>query len=92
MKAIAHINPPKNNEPVSPINTLAGCILNIKNPKHPPISAPVTMLKFIMLKKPAISIKNIATKNVIDVHKPSIPSVKFTALTIPTINNAAIGQ
>ena len=42
-KAIPAIAQPKSNEPVSPINTFAGCKLNNKNPKHAPIRiAPIS--------------------------------------------------
>lgn len=37
-KANATITPPSNSEPVSPINTFAGCMLNSKNPRHAPIT------------------------------------------------------
>lgn len=36
--ANATITPPSNSEPVSPINTFAGCMLNSKNPRHAPIT------------------------------------------------------
>ena len=40
MIPIAPNEPPKDNEPVSPIKIFAGGALNHKNPKHEPIIAP----------------------------------------------------
>ena len=89
--AIPDITPPKNNEPVSPINTLAGYILNIKNANTAPITiAPNTTISFTP------SIVAIIVKHVIIIvhtlgDKPSIPSVKFIALVAPNNTNIANG-
>ena len=90
-RAIAEITPPNNNEPVSPINTLAGCRLNIKNPN----TAPTTTLPKI----PISSIPNnipIIVKHVIIIAEtlednPSIPSVKFIAFVVAKITIIANG-
>ena len=92
VKAKAQIIPPKNNDPVSPIKTFAGYAFQKRKPKHPPTKAADTILKPIILKIPAITMKKSPAKNVSDASNPSIPSVKFTAFTMPTINTAQIGQ
>ena len=80
-----------NKEPVSPINTFAGCKLNIKNPKV----APITMLPNIEISGKENLIP-IIVKHVIIIaetleQSPSIPSVKFTALVVPSITTIANG-
>ena len=83
-------NPPSAKDPVSPINTLAGYALNIKNPIRLPITAPVTGVTLNSALSP-ISMKNIATIIVTDEQSPSSPSVKFTPLSVPSITNSAKG-
>ena len=85
------ITPPNSNEPVSPINTFAGCKLNIKNP----IVAPITILPNIdtsgipifipITVNPVIIIDDILDDN------PSIPSVKFIAFVVARITTIAAG-
>ena len=80
-----------NSEPVSPINTFAGCKLNIKNPKV----APITILPNIEISGRANLIP-IIVKHVIIIaetleHSPSIPSVRFTAFVVPRITTIANG-
>lgn len=76
-----------NNEPVSPINTLAVFRLNIKNPKHDPtIILPKTITSFTS-KIIAITVKHVAIIADILVLNPSIPSVKFIAFVVPSITN-----
>ena len=88
-KARAHTIPPKNKEPVSPIKTFAGLKFHTKKPMQPPATQTDSKLIPTVLMTVPISIKNNATKNVTDVFKPSMPSVKLTAFTIPTITIAA---
>ena len=80
-----------NSDPVSPINTLAVFRLNIKNPKQAPtIMLPNTTTSFIS-NIIAITVKQVVIIAEIDVLKPSIPSVKFTALVVPSITNITKG-
>ena len=80
-----------NNEPVSPINTLAVFRLNIKNPKHDPtIILPKTITSFTS-KIIAITVKHVAIIADILVLNPSIPSVKFIAFVVPSITNITKG-
>lgn len=44
-KVRAHTAPPKNNEPVSPMNTLAGLKFHRRKPRQPPATAAAIMLK-----------------------------------------------
>ena len=89
--AIPEITPPKNSEPVSPINTLAGYMLNIKNANTAPITiAPNTIISFTS------NIVEITVKHVIIIvhtldDNPSIPSVKLTAFVVASITNIASG-
>ena len=81
-----------NKEPVSPINTFAGCKLNIKNPKV----APITTLPNIEISG-VINLIPIIVKHVIIIdetleHSPSIPSVKFIAFVVPNITKIANGM
>ena len=80
-----------NNEPVSPINTLAVFRLNIKNPKHDPtIILPKTITSFTS-KIIAITVKHVAIIADILVLNPSIPSVKFIALVVASITTIENG-
>ena len=89
--AIAEITPPNKREPVSPINTFAGCKLNIKNPN----TAPITMLPNTDISGlPIIIPITVKQVNIIALTleaKPSIPSVKFTAFVVPNITIMANG-
>ena len=90
-KAIPDITPPKSNEPVSPINTFAGCKLNIKNPKTTPITALPNMdSSSIPATIPIIVKQVIIIADTLD-ESPSIPSVKFTAFVAPNITTIAKG-
>ena len=80
-----------NREPVSPINTFAGCKLNIKNPN----TAPITILPNIEISVKLYCIP-IIVKQVIIIaetldESPSIPSVKFIALVVANITTIANG-
>ena len=80
--------PPKANEPVSPINILAGWWLKYKNPNNPPTNE--MQITEILLNPAVLQIYVNAKKKIADVPlaNPSSPSVKLTALTVPkmTIN------
>ena len=84
--------PPRNREPVSPIKTFAGLKFQIRNPRHPPAVAAARIPMPFAPKIPAITIKIKEAKNVTEAFRPSIPSVKLTALTIPTIPSREITQ
>ena len=72
--------PPSANEPVSPINTLAGYTLYKKNP----INAPTKAAEIGSNPVPIETIvKNTAIIIVTLVASPSSPSVKFAPLTVP---------
>ena len=89
--AIPDTTPPRNSEPVSPINAFAGYILNIKNPNVAPITiAPNTIISFVP------NIVAIIVKHVIIIvltldDNPSIPSVKFIAFVVASITKIANG-
>lgn len=78
-------------EPVSPINILAGCKLNIKNPKQAPQRVhPITTISVIpcfaaSTERHAIIIIDMEAPS------PSIPSVKFIALVAASITKIAKG-
>ena len=83
--------PPKASAPVSPINTLAGCVLNNKKPKIQPTN---TKQKIAIPSYPIIQLlpqditpyaRNAITHN--PPHNPSRPSVILTALVVPTSKN-----
>src|SRR6266404_7780049 len=98
--AIIPRDPPRASEPVSPMKTCAGWQLNQRNPRPAPIiaeqktvnsPAPAT---YGICKYPAAralparyvkTTKTTATINVQPIAKPSRPSVKLTALELPTI-------
>ena len=76
---------------MSPINTFAGCKLNIKNPKV----APITTLPSIEISG-AFNLIPIIVKQVTIIaetleQSPSTPSVKFTAFVVPRITTIANG-
>ena len=76
---------------VSPIKTLAVFKLNIKNPKQAPtIMLPKTIISFTS-KTIAITVRHVVIMADILVLKPSIPSVKFIALVVPSITNITKG-
>ena len=80
-----------NREPVSPINTFAGCKLNIKKPS----TEPITMLPNIEISVKLYCIP-IIVKQVIIIaetldESPSIPSVKLTAFVVAKITIMANG-
>ena len=89
--AIPDITPPNRSDPVSPINTFAGCKLNIKNPNTPPITIlpnidiSVTPCNIPTTVKQVIIIVDILDDN------QSIPSVKFTAFVVANITQMAAG-
>ena len=90
-KAKAHTIPPINREPVSPINTFAGCQFQIKKPMHAAALASPKAERPVIERIPAHKAKDRNAKKETVVFRPSIPSVKFTALTIPTMTTAAKG-
>src|SRR5699024_12109150 len=86
--AIAAIDPPNANEPVSPIKTLAGYALKTKNPSNAPTVAKEKITSSFCGKpyhaRTANAPKAIAA---VPVNSPSNPSVKLTALEDPTSIN-----
>ncbi len=85
------INPPKNNEPVSPIITFAGFKLNIKNPKI----LPTAILPRIATSPTPLNIAITVKQVIIIAHtlddKPSTPSVKFIAFVVASITKISNG-
>ena len=80
---IAPIKPPKDNDPVSPINTLAGDTLN----KRYPASAPQRLKQICESAvlppcKEIIMPKNRKNGKLAPAANPSNPSVRFTQLTV----------
>ena len=89
--AIAEITPPKSSEPVSPINTFAGCKLNIKKPKIVPITTlPNTDISGCPNNIPIIVKQVIIIALTLDA-KPSIPSVRLIAFVVAKITTIANG-
>mgnify|MGYP000171840441 CR=1 FL=1 len=86
------ITPPSNNEPVSPINTLAGCKLNTKNPKVAPITALPNIDTSGTLNVIPIITKHVIISELTLDDKPSIPSVKFIAFVVASITTIANGM
>lgn len=85
------IAPPSKSEPVSPINTFAGCKLNIKKPKHAPINiVPNIVISFTPNIIP-ITVRHVIIIVVTLVESPSIPSVKLTAFVVANITTTANG-
>lgn len=82
-KARPDITPPRRSEPVSPMNTFAGCRLNIKNPS----TAPMTILPNNDISATPNKIPITVKQVIIMVHtldeSPSIPSVKLMAFVVP---------
>ena len=104
--ATAANDPPKDNEPVSPIKILAGGALYQRNPKQDPTiepqnieSSPTSGMycnlryseKIVFPTMYEIRVKERATNITGTVAKPSSPSVKLTALDDPIITNNAKG-
>ena len=87
ISAVDATNPPSASDPVSPINTLAGYVLNIKKPNRAPITDVMIGDIFALIPRAAMA-KKVATITVTPDARPSRPSVKFTPLTVPrtTIN------
>ena len=76
---------------VSPINTLAGCKLNSKNPKQLPTRhAPIITISLTPNIIPT-TVKNANIIVVTVVDNPSIPSVKLTAFVVPSKTKIANG-
>ena len=79
--------PPKASDPVSPINILAGFLLNNKNPIKAPTNTKqntkIGKLFSLYANKANVLVVIIVTL----VAKPSNPSVKFTALENPVCQN-----
>ena len=89
--AILAIAPPNRREPVSPIITFAGCKLKTKNAKQLPIKIlPKIVISFIPKIIP-ITVKQVRIMVVTLVDKPSIPSVKLTALVVARSTTTANG-
>ena len=66
-------------------------MLNIKNPKHPPVTTlPNTVISFTS-SKIATTVNNVTIIAVILDARPSIPSVKFIAFVAPNIINMVNG-
>ena len=83
--------PPRARDPVSPINILAGFLLNTRNPRHPPHTA---AQKYEPAAKPYViptTEKNKVTRAVDPDARPSSPSVKFTAFVIASITKTING-
>ncbi|MOA33192.1 hypothetical protein D3C78_1544640 [compost metagenome] len=83
--AIAAIAPPMPREPVSPINTLAGCALNTRNPSTAPIMAAAQTAAGIDVACIAITAYAPKAIALTPDSNPSRPSVKLTALLIASI-------
>ena len=90
IEAVTATAPPKNSEPVSPINTLAGCALKNKKARHPPLTAAIKMpmTEFICT---AHTTKNRLTIRVTVEARPSMPSVKFTLFTTESCTKTVSG-
>ena len=75
--------PPRNIEPVSPINTFAGFEFQHIKPTQAPATAADRTLNDINPSKPAAIINAQDTTSVTVDARPSIPSVRFTAFVNP---------
>lgn len=84
---------PENNAPESPINIFAGLKLNVKNANIEParINAINALIELGGRIAKATIANVIALTVITEPAKPSTPSMKFTALLIPTIHNNVIG-
>ena len=89
--ARATTSPPKNIEPVSPINTFAGWKFHTKKPRQTPASAAAN--RFICTKPSMeeMTRKPMAATIVTEDASPSMPSVRLTALTAPMMMNSMTG-
>jgi len=81
---MAAIAPPKAIDPVSPIKTLAGWALNLRNPRQAPVKAPENITMLSNPKFKATKLKKDETINVTPAANPSRPSVRFTLLVVAT--------
>ena len=89
--AIAEIIPPSIKDPVSPINTFAGCKLNIKNPNVAPTAILANNDTSNILLLIPITAKHVIISAEILEHNPSTPSVKLIAFVVPSITIIASG-
>ena len=91
--AQAPMAPPSAKDPVSPINTWAGWKLKNRKPASAPIKA---MLKNVTDVGPplynVIIAKNPNTKREEPPHRPSRPSVRFTAFVMANCRNTVKGM
>ena len=88
---MAAIAPPRNSDPVSPMKTLAGLKLYSRKPSRPPArpEANTPRERYVSPHSIVTATKNTHTGKLVPVARPSTPSVRFTALTVPTMTNAA---
>ena len=106
MIATAANDPPRDSEPVSPINIFAGGALYQRNPKHAPTSDPQKIASsptsgiyciwrysenIVFPTIYEIKVNESATSITGTVANPSSPSVRFTALDAPMITNIPNG-
>ena len=75
---------PSASDPVSPIKMSAGNELNQRNPMHAPASAAAKMAGSNRSERYAMAAITIITIMTVPAAKPSRPSVRFTALHMPT--------
>src|SRR5574344_48765 len=89
IESVASKNP-ENNEPESPINILAGLKLKVKNANVEPakINAIKALIGLGGIIATAIIPKVIEFTVITEPASPSTPSIKFTALLIPTIHKS----
>ena len=86
---------PKNIEPISPINILAGLKLNIKKPRHAPSIINVSVISKLPILCIINAITPIVVKNIVPIPaaRPSNPSIKLiifiTAIINITVNGYA---
>ena len=81
---------PRNREPVSPIKILAGFILKIKKPRTMPIAIDdIVKASCVCVRDRKKATTDIAKE--VDDAKPSIPSVRFAQLIMPSKNIIAKG-
>ncbi|MNP33986.1 hypothetical protein D3C76_1272510 [compost metagenome] len=89
--ATAPIAPPIPREPVSPINTLAGCALYTRKPSTAPIIAAAHTAAGIDVACIATMANAPKAIALTPDSKPSRPSVKLTALVMASIMNTTNG-
>ena len=84
---------PENNAPESPMNIFAGLKLKVKNASIEParINAIKALIEFGGRIANATIASVIALTVITEPASPSTPSIKFTALLIPTIHKRVIG-